>query len=140
MFKFLKRKNKEIKELNAQVCTMKKEMDKLQNDYLQLKRIVCNSKQNEITYQSFDPYENWMPKNWMSIPIHFSDKDRKCTYIYKDFKEYRIKGLMLHDAKIECRQADNVFHITDKVYDMSSNLKICEYIVDLNTESFIQEK
>ena len=58
------------------------------------------------------------------------------------FKEYKIKGLMLHDAKIECRQADadNVIHITDKSYDMVNNLKIYEYVVNLNTESFIQEK
>ena len=63
-------------------------------------------------------------------------------YYSSSFKEYKIKGLMLHDAKIECRQADadNVIHITDKSYDMVNNLKIYEYVVNLNTESFIQEK
>lgn len=135
LFKFLKQKNKEIEELNTQVCVIRKDLDELQNDYLQLKRILCNSKQNEITYKSFDPFEDFI-----LVPAYLSDKDRKCTYIYKNFKEYKIKGLMLHDAKIECRQEDNVIHITDKSYDMINNLKIYEYVVDLNTESFIQEK
>lgn len=99
-------------------------------DISMLERIIHYNKQGQITYHSYDPYEDSR-----LILLGLSDGNRKITDIYKDNVEYRIEGLLLHDAEIDqIGLCNGVIHITDKCEGTQVS-----YLVDLNNKTFIRK-
>lgn len=132
MFELFKTRNlkKDIeclqKQMNEQVNSLQKQINSLRTVNDRLNRIICNGKDGKITYRNV--YEVY--------PFICE----KAVYIYKDFIEYKINGLVLNDATFEVMGKTNVICAIDNSYDEKHNLVIRKYIIDLNNKTFIQEK
>lgn len=90
------------------------------------------SKLGEITYKSI-----------LDTTIFFLsyDKSKNYTLIYKDFKEYKICGLYLNKPQFEIDEKDNnLIHVKDNIKQLDGTIKVEEYIVDLQNQTFIRTK
>lgn len=118
-----------IKSMSNNIEEIYSRLTKVNEKLSKLERILQYGKSERITYNSYNPYEN-------SILVpYLSEEDKKITDIYKDNVEYRIKGLLLHDAEIDqVGLCDGVIHITDKCEGIQIS-----YLVDLNNKTFIRE-
>lgn len=113
---------------------MPEKLDKCRDDINDIQRVMENSKLGEITHKSifnksiFVPYEKY-------------DKSKSYTLIYKGFKEYKITGLYLFKPQFETDEKDNnLIHVKDKIKQLDETVKVEEYIVDLQNQTFIRTK
>lgn len=106
--------------------------DHCRDDINDIQRVMKNSKLGEITYESI-----------FSATLSYEkfDKSKNYTLIYKDFKEYKITGLYLFAPKFEINEKDNNFiHVKDNIKQLDGTIKVEEYIVDLQNQTFIRAK
>lgn len=97
-----------------------------------LERIIQNHVRGEITYHSeFYFVEN---KEWKFLSPAYSTR----TYIYKNGKEYEIKGLHLSEAEIVQGAIENILWIEDVSQSNYGRLLYRRYVVDLSDCSFRQ--
>ena len=112
---------------------MPEKLGKCRDDINDIQRVMENSKLGEITHKSildttalFNPCKNY-------------DKSKNYTIIYKDFKEYKIIGLYLNEPQFEIDEKDNnLIHIKDYIKNLDETIKVKEYIVDLQNQTFIR--
>lgn len=113
-------------------------LDHCRGDINDIQRIMENSKLGEITYKSI------FNKTAFLFPYEKYDKfedSKDYTLIYKDFKEYKIVGLYLNKPQFEIDEKDNnLIHVKDNVKNLDNTIKVKEYIVDLQNQTFIRTK
>lgn len=113
-------------------------LDQCRGDINDIQRIMENSKLGEITYKSI------FNKTAFLLPYEEYDKfkdSKNYTLIYKDFKEYKIVGLYLNKPQFEIDEKDNnLIHVKDNVKNLDNTIKVKEYIVDLQNQTFIRTK
>lgn len=92
-----------------------------------------NSKLGEITYKSI------LDKT--ALFFSKSKNSKNYTLIYKDFKEYKIVGLYLNKPQFEIDEKDNnLIHVKDNIKQLDGTIKVEEYIVDIQNQTFIRTK
>lgn len=107
--------------------------DHCRDDINDIQRVMENSKLGEITYKSI------LDKT--ALFFSKSKNSKNYTLIYKDFKEYKIVGLYLNKPQFETDEKDNnLIHVKDKIKQLDETVKVEEYIVDLQNQTFIRTK
>ena len=111
-------------------------LDKCRDDINNIQRAIEKSKFNEITYTSIF--------NKRYISTYENDEIGKYTYIYKDFKEYKIDGLYLYKPIFSVDDNNNnLIHVKDVCYIYDGKDKILtdiKFIIDLQNQTFIRTK
>lgn len=111
-------------------------LDKCRDDINNIQRAIEKNKFNEITYTSIF--------NKRYISTYENDEIGKYTYIYKDFKEYKIDGLYLYKPIFSVDDNNNnLIHVKDVCYIYDGKDKILtdiKFIVDLQNQTFIRTK
>ncbi len=121
-----------LNRLERKVSNMPEELNKCRDDINDIQRVMEESKLGEITYKSI-----------LDTTIFFLsyDKSKNYTLIYKDFKEYKICGLYLNKPQFEIDEKDNnLIHVKDNIKQLDGTIKVEEYIVDLQNQTFIRTK
>lgn len=85
----------------------------------QLRRILENYIPGRIISQSYECGAKIIGLSYRHIP--------RFTYIYKDGREYEIKGLTLNNPEFEVLNSNNVIRALDIVKNT-----VVEYVIDLN--------
>ena len=107
--------------------------DHCRDDINDIQRVMENSKLGEITYKSI------LDKT--ALFFSKSKNSKNYTLIYKDFKEYKIVGLYLNKPQFEIDEKDNnLIHVKDNIKQLDETIKVEEYIVDLQNQTFIRTK
>lgn len=107
--------------------------DHCRDDINDIQRVMENSKLGEITYKSI------LDKT--ALFFSKSKNSKNYTLIYKDFKEYKIVGLYLNKPQFEIDEKDNnLIHVKDNIKQLDGTIKVEEYIVDLQNQTFIRKK
>lgn len=107
--------------------------DHCRDDINDIQRVMENSKLGEITYKSI------LDKT--ALFFSKSKNSKNYTLIYKDFKEYKIVGLYLNKPQFEIDEKDNnLIHVKDNIKQLDGTIKVEEYIVDLQNQTFIRTK
>lgn len=120
---FLKKIKNKISEMQNEIDNMQKKLAqynaKMRESLDKLERIMQNGRSDKITCECYWDYLN------------------NVTHIYKNMREYTIKGLELSDSAI-CKQGEkeNIIYITD-TYTKNQTVVTEKYIVDLYNESYI---
>ena len=122
-----------LNRLERKVSNMPEELNKCRDDINDIQRVMEESKLGEITYKSiFDKTALFFSK---------SKDSKNYTLIYKDFKEYKICGLYLNKPQFEIDEKDNnLIHVKDNIKQLDGTIKVEEYIVDLQNQTFIRTK
>lgn len=122
-----------LNRLERKVSNMPEELNKCRDDINDIQRVMEESKLGEITYKSiFDKTALFFSK---------SKDSKNYTLIYKDFKEYKICGLYLNKPQFEIDEKDNnLIHVKDNIKQLDETIKVEEYIVDLQNQTFIRTK
>lgn len=122
-----------LNRLERKVSNMLEELNKCRDDINDIQRVMEESKLGEITYKSiFDKTALFFSK---------SKDSKNYTLIYKDFKEYKICGLYLNKPQFEIDEKDNnLIHVKDNIKQLDGTIKVEEYIVDLQNQTFIRTK
>lgn len=122
-----------LNRLERKVSNMPEELNKCRDDINDIQRVMEESKLGEITYKSiFDKTALFFSK---------SKDSKNYTLIYKDFKEYKICGLYLKQPKFEIDEKDNnLIHVKDNNKQLDGTIKVEEYIIDLQNQTFIRTK
>lgn len=112
--------------------------DHCRDDINDIQRVMKNSKLGEITYESF------FNKTIFGSPLEKYDKSKNYTYIYKDFKEYKINGLYLYKPIFTLDENNSdLIHVKDicYVYDGEKKKETdIEFLIDLQNQTFIRTK
>ena len=111
-------------------------LDKCRDDINDIRRIMNNSKFGEITHMSFFEKRLFEYETGREI-------DPSYTYIYKDFKEYKITGLcLLNPIFTVDENNNNLLHVKDKyIYDGENKKEVdMEFLIDLHNQTFIKTK
>lgn len=107
--------------------------DHCRDDINDIQRVMEKSKLGEITYESI------LDKT--ALFFSKSKNSKNYTLIYKDFKEYKIVGLYLNKPQFEIDEKDNnLIHVKDNIKQLDGIIKVEEYIVDLQNQTFIRTK
>lgn len=107
--------------------------DHCRDDINDIQRVMENSKLGEITYKSI------LDKT--ALFFSKSKNSKNYTLIYKDFKEYKIVGLYLNKPQFEIDEKDNnLIHVKDNIKQLDGTIKVEEYIVDIQNQTFIRTK
>ena len=110
-------------------------LDKCRDDIKDIQRVMENSKLGEITHKSI------LDKTKLFFTYEKYDNSKDYTLIYKDFKEYKICGLYLNKPQFEIDEKDNnLIHVKDYIKNLDETIKVKEYIVDLQNQTFIRIK
>lgn len=116
---------------------MPEKLDKCRDDINDIQRVMENSKLGEITHKSILDETKFL----FFSPCKKYDNSKDYTLIYKDFKEYKIVGLYLNKPKFEVDKKDNnLIHVKDNIKQLDGTIKVEEYIVDLQNQTFIRTK
>lgn len=123
---FLKKIKNKISEMQNDINNMQNKLEqyntKMEKSLDKLERIMQNGRSDKITCECHWNYLN------------------NVTHIYKNMREYTIKGLKLSDSAI-CKQGEkeNIIYITDTYTKGLNNQTVVteKYIVDLYNESYI---
>ena len=122
-----------LNRLERKVSNMPEELNKCRNDINDIQRVMEESKLGEITYKSI------LDKT--ALFFSKSKNSKNYTLIYKDFKEYKIVGLYLNKPQFEIDEKDNnLIHVKDNIKQLDGTIKVEEYIVDLQNQTFIRTK
>lgn len=112
-------------------------LDKCRDDINNIQRIMDNSKFGEIMHIS----------NWGSLLFEYETGNtinNHYTYIYKDFKEYKINGLYLYKPIFTVDENNNdLIHVKDTCYVYDGEKKKetdIEFLIDLQNQTFIRTK
>ena len=111
-------------------------LNECRDDINDIRRIMNNSKFGEITHMSFFKKRVFEYGTGMEI-------DPSYTYIYKDFKEYKITGLYLSNPIFTVDENNNnLLHVKDKyIYDGENKKEVdMEFLIDLRNQTFIKTK
>ena len=111
-------------------------LNECRDDINDIRRIMNNSKFGEITHMSFFEKQIFGYKTGREI-------DPSYTYIYKDFKEYKITGLYLSNPIFTVDENNNnLLHVKDKyTYDGENKKEVdMEFLIDLRNQTFIKTK
>lgn len=107
--------------------------DHCRDDINDIRRVMEKSKLGEITYKSI------LDKT--ALFFSKSKNSKNYTLIYKDFKEYKIVGLYLNKPQFEIDEKDNnLIHVKDNIKQLDGTIKVEEYIVDIQNQTFIRTK
>lgn len=103
-------------------------------DVNDIKRVFEKCKAGEITYYSHFDKSVFMPS------LNENEKSNIYTYIYSDFKEYRMDGLYLYDPKFT-NDIDNsdIIYVTDQI-KFVNKVEQHFYTIDLKNKTYIQTK
>lgn len=111
--------------------------DHCRDDINDIQRVMKNSKSGEITYTC---YEGQLYINKIGEYV----RENAYTYIYSDFKEYKIDGLYLSKPNFAVDDNNNnLIHVKDVyyIYDGEDKRKTyIEFIIDLQNQTFIRTK
>ena len=111
--------------------------DHCRDDINNIQRVMKNSKSGEITYTC---YEGQLYINKIGEYV----RENAYTYIYSDFKEYKIDGLYLSKPNFAVDDNNNnLIHVKDVyyIYDGEDKRKTdIEFIIDLQNQTFIRTK
>ncbi len=122
-----------LNRLERKVSNMPEELNKCRDDINDIQRVMEESKLEEITYKSI------LDKT--ALFFSKSKNYKNYTLIYKDFKEYKIVGLYLNKPQFEIDEKDNnLIHVKDNIKQLDRTIKVEEYIVDLQNQTFIRTK
>lgn len=122
-----------LNRLERKVSNMPEELNKCRDDINDIQRVMEESKLGKITYKSI------LDKT--ALFFSKSKNSKNYTLIYKDFKEYKIVGLYLNKPQFEIDEKDNnLIHVKDNIKQLDGTIKVEEYIVDLQNQTFIRTK
>lgn len=127
---------KKYEEFKDQFNNLSEKIDENKETIFELQRIIEHYVPGKVTYiTSKELNVKTYGGNTVTIPSF--------THFYKDGKEYQINELYLHNRpNIEVKNDnENILYIEDEYIQKDKAVTICcEYIVDLQNQTFIRTK